>query len=97
MLMRMNKPPHDTARPSLLVGDRAALGQPELRDERRDKRRGERWGEGVAGWLGPLVPPGLRPIAAKAVTQALVGQLPVAAPGTTVLDSAAPRRLASAP
>jgi len=92
MLTRMNKLPHDTARPSLLLGDIAALGQPELRDE----RQGERWGERVAGWLGPLVPPGLRPIEARAVAQALVGQLPVAAPGTTVLDSAALRRLASA-
>lgn len=73
------------ARPSLLLGDRGALGQP--------ARPGEQWGERVAGWLGPLVPRGLRPIAAASVARALVTALPGAARGVTVLDSAALRRL----
>jgi uncharacterized protein YbjT (DUF2867 family) len=72
------------ARPSLLLGDRAALGQPE--------RRGERWGGRVAGWLGPLVPAAVRPIAAATVARALVTTLHRAAPGVTVLDSAALQR-----
>jgi uncharacterized protein YbjT (DUF2867 family) len=69
------------ARPSLLLGDRHALGQP--------ARAGEQWGERLAGWLGPLVPLGLRPIAAATVARALVRTVPVAASGVTVLDSAA--------
>jgi uncharacterized protein YbjT (DUF2867 family) len=69
------------ARPSLLLGDRHALGQP--------ARAGEQWGERLAGWLGPLVPRGLRPIAAATVARALVRTVPVAASGVAVLDSAA--------
>ena len=69
------------ARPSLLLGDRHALGQP--------ARAGEQWGERLAGWLGPLVPRGQRPIAAATVARALVRTVPVAASGVTVLDSAA--------
>lgn len=53
------------ARPSLLVGDRTALGQPE--------RPGERQGERLARWLGPLVPRNLRPIPAAQVARALLG------------------------
>lgn len=75
------------ARPSLLLGDRSALGQP--------ARPGERWGERVAGWLGPLVPRGLRPIEAAAVAQALVATVPAATAGVTVLDSAALQRAAT--
>lgn len=52
------------ARPSLLVGDRAALGQP--------VRSGEERGEKVARWLGPLIPANYRPINVKAVARALV-------------------------
>jgi uncharacterized protein YbjT (DUF2867 family) len=77
------------ARPSLLLGDRAALGQP--------PRRGERWGERVAGWLGPLVPAAVRPIAAASVARALVDTLPRASAGVTVLDSAALQRAAARP
>lgn len=75
------------ARPSLLLGDRAALGQP--------PRPGERWGERVAGWLGPLLPAGVRPIPAAAVARALVSTLPVAPRGVTVLHSAALQRAAT--
>lgn len=52
------------ARPSLLVGDREALGQP--------ARAGEEIGLKVSRWLGPLIPANLRPIAASAVARALV-------------------------
>ena len=52
------------ARPSLLVGDRAALGQP--------VRSGEETGEKVARWLGPLIPTNYRPISVKSVARALV-------------------------
>jgi uncharacterized protein YbjT (DUF2867 family) len=69
------------ARPSLLLGDRHALGQP--------TRAGEQWGERLAGWLGQLVPRGLRPIAAATVARALVRTVPMASSGVTVLDSAA--------
>lgn len=52
------------ARPSLLVGDREALGQP--------ARAGEEIGLKVSRWLVPLIPANLRPIAASAVARALV-------------------------
>jgi len=52
------------ARPSLLIGDRAALGQP--------VRSGEETGEKVARWLGPLIPANYRPISVKAVARELV-------------------------
>ncbi|MFM7507334.1 MAG: NAD(P)H-binding protein [Rubrivivax sp.] len=77
------------ARPSLLLGDRAALGQP--------ARPGEQWGSRVAGWLGPLLPAAVRPIAAARVAQALVSTLPVAPAGVTVLHSAALQRAATPP
>lgn len=77
------------ARPSLLLGDRAALGQP--------ARPGERWGARVAGWLGPLLPASVRPIAAATVAQTLVSTLPQAPAGVTVLHAAALQRTATAP
>jgi uncharacterized protein YbjT (DUF2867 family) len=61
------------ARPSLLVGDRAALGQP--------VRPGERQGERLARWLGPLVPRNLRPIPAARVASALQREVPQAQAG----------------
>lgn len=76
------------ARPSLLVGDREALGQP--------ARPGEQWGERVAGWLGPLLPAVVRPIEASTVARALVTRLPAVPPGVTVLDSAALQRAGGA-
>lgn len=68
------------ARPSLLLGDRAALGQP--------VRPGEVAGERLARWLGPLIPRGLRPIAATRVAAALLARL-AAAQGRVVLGSGA--------
>lgn len=58
------------ARPSLLLGDREALGQP--------PRRGERIGEQVSRWLRPVIPPNYRAIRAQDVAKALLRAVPVA-------------------
>jgi len=52
------------ARPSLLVGDRHSLGQPE--------RPGERWGQAIGRALGPLIPANYKPIPAHRVAAALL-------------------------
>ena len=56
------------ARPSMLAGNRAALGQPD--------RRGERWGLRAGKLLGPLIPADYRPIAARDVARALLREVP---------------------
>jgi uncharacterized protein YbjT (DUF2867 family) len=61
--------------PSLLVGDRQALGQP--------VRRGEVWGARLLGWL----PRSVRPIPASQVAQALLRELAQGTPGLRVLRS----------
>lgn len=58
------------ARPSLLVGDREALGQP--------ARPAERAATAVSRLLGPLVPANYRPIAAAEVARALLARVPTA-------------------
>lgn len=68
------------ARPSLLVGDRDALGQP--------ARSGEKVGLAVSRVLGPLIPANYRPIAAHDVAAALVRRVPLAR-GLEVLQSGA--------
>jgi uncharacterized protein YbjT (DUF2867 family) len=68
------------ARPSLLTGDRAALGQPD--------RSGEKLALHVGRLLKPLLPANLRPIAASAVAHALRARTPVAR-GKEVLPSSA--------
>ena len=68
------------ARPSLLMGDRAALGQP--------LRWGERLGQALGRPLGPLLPAGWRPIAAAVVARALLQALAQDPAGTLVLESA---------
>lgn len=68
------------ARPSLLVGDRLALGQSE--------RRGEKIGLHVGRWLKPLIPANLRPITAAQVAAALLRAVPTAR-GQRVLLSGA--------
>ncbi len=73
------------ARPSLLLGDRTALGQPE--------RRGELIGQAITRRIGGLIPAAWRPIEAKVVARALVRGLASAGPGTTLLDSGALQRL----
>jgi len=69
------------ARPSLLVGDRAALGQP--------VRRGEQIGEWVMALLAPLTPAHYRAIAASRVAAAMLRALAAGSPGTHVLLSGA--------
>ncbi|MGY4828231.1 NAD(P)H-binding protein [Sphaerotilaceae bacterium SBD11-9] len=63
--------------PSLLLGDRHALGQP--------ARAGEVWGGRLFGWL----PRSVRPIPASQVAQALLRAVTGARPGLTVLRSGA--------
>lgn len=65
-------------RPSLLTGDREALGQ--------IARPAERVAQVVLGLLGPLVPANYRPIAAATVARALLARVP-AAPGRVLLLS----------
>lgn len=67
------------ARPSLLVGDRAALGQP--------VRAGERWGLAISRPLGSLIPARWRPIEATVVARALLRLLAEAANGVHVVES----------
>ncbi len=68
------------ARPSMLVGDRDALGQP--------SRRGEIWATKVSEVLGFLIPTNYKPIAADAVAKALLTEVP-RAQGRNVLLSGA--------
>ncbi|MGJ9416909.1 NAD(P)H-binding protein [Massilia sp. CMS3.1] len=68
------------ARPSLLIGDRGALGQA--------ARPGERFGALLAGVLRPLIPVHYRPITAVAVARALLAQVP-RAQGDIILRSGA--------
>ena len=56
------------ARPSLLMGERGALGQA--------PRPGERFGAVLAGVLRPLIPADYRPIEASAVARALLAHVP---------------------
>jgi uncharacterized protein YbjT (DUF2867 family) len=66
------------ARPSLLVGDREALGQP--------SRPLEHVGLAVSRLLGPFVPANYRPVAAADVARAILARVP-AARGRDVLLS----------
>ena len=68
------------AQPSLLLGDRAALGQP--------ARRGEVWATRLLGPVMGLVPKGVRPIPANAVAQAMVTATLAGLRGVRVLGSA---------
>jgi uncharacterized protein YbjT (DUF2867 family) len=68
------------AQPSLLVGDRSALGQP--------ARAGEEWALRVLRPVLGLVPRGIRPIRADLVARAMLNAALHARPGVTVLDSA---------
>jgi uncharacterized protein YbjT (DUF2867 family) len=68
------------ARPSLLAGEREALGQ--------RPRAGERWALRLLGPVAPWLPRSLRPIDAGAVAQALVRAAGEAGAGITVLESA---------
>jgi uncharacterized protein YbjT (DUF2867 family) len=67
-LQGMGLPALVIARPSMLAGDRAALGQP--------VRSGEELALKVSRWLGPLIPANYRSIAATSVAQALLDAVP---------------------
>jgi uncharacterized protein YbjT (DUF2867 family) len=69
------------AQPSLLLGDRAALGQP--------VRSGEMWAGRLLGPLGWMVPNGVRPIPARAVASALLAAMLIPEPGVRILKSGA--------
>ena len=71
------------ARPSLLVGARAELGQP--------SRAGEEWANTLNRIIGFLIPPNYKPIEASDVANALLSAVPSAA-GTRVMLSGAMRR-----
>lgn len=72
------------ARPALLLGNRAPLGQP--------VRRFEQWAQALFQCLGPVLPLGWRPIAAERVAQALTRTLPTST-GMSILSSAQIQRL----
>ena len=76
------------ARPSLLVGNREAVGQP--------TRRGEEWGAALGKVLGFLIPATYKPIEAAAVARALLSAVP-SGKGKRVLLSGAMRREAFHP
>jgi len=69
------------AQPSLLLGDRAALGQP--------ARSGEVWAARLLRPLGWMVPKGVRPIPARAVASAMLAAIVDTKPGVRVLKSGA--------
>jgi uncharacterized protein YbjT (DUF2867 family) len=69
------------AQPSLLLGDRAALGQP--------ARSGEVWAARLLGPLGWIVPKWVRPIPARTVASALLAAIFDAKPGVRILKSGA--------
>ena len=74
------------ARPSLLLGERQALGQA--------RRPGEAIAQALMPAFGWLMPRRLRPIRADAVAAALIGALTNTATGTVVLESDALQALA---
>jgi uncharacterized protein YbjT (DUF2867 family) len=67
------------ARPSLLLGDRAALGQA--------VRRGEALAQAITPAIGWLVPARWRPIQAEVVAQALLQAVSQGHPGVQTLES----------
>jgi uncharacterized protein YbjT (DUF2867 family) len=67
------------AQPSLLLGDRAALGQA--------ARSREMWAGRLLGSMSWMVPKGVRPIQAQAVASALLAATITAKPGVRVLKS----------
>ena len=75
------------AQPSLLMGDRAALGQP--------VRAGEVWAARLLGPVMRLVPAGVRPIQAQAVASAMLWANLAGQPGVRILSSAQMQSAAS--
>jgi len=69
------------AQPSLLLGDRAALGQP--------VRSLELWAARLLGPMSWMMPKGVRPIHARAVAAAMLSAILSAKPGVRILRSGA--------
>jgi len=69
------------ARPSLLMGDREALGQP--------TRGGEVWARRLLGPVSRLIPAGVRPVQGSAVAAALIRGVLAAPPGVSFVDNRA--------
>jgi hypothetical protein len=67
------------AQPSLLMGDRAALGQP--------VRSGEVWATRIFTPVMWMVPKGVRPIQASAVASAMLAATLAGKPGLKLLSS----------
>src|SRR5882724_1979800 len=65
--------------PSLLVGDREALGQA--------TRAGEVWAQRLLGPVAGLIPSGFRPVRARDVARALISATLAAASGTSIVQS----------
>jgi uncharacterized protein YbjT (DUF2867 family) len=76
------------AQPSLLVGDRVALGQP--------ARAGEVWATRLLGPVRWMVPKAVRPIQARDVAAAMLAATVAGKPGVHVLSSAAMQLRAAA-
>lgn len=68
------------ARPALISGDRAALGQP--------GRKAEGFGLTAMRWLAPVTPRAIRPIAADRIARALIAATSGGPRGVAVLGSA---------
>jgi uncharacterized protein YbjT (DUF2867 family) len=68
------------ARPSLLIGDRAALGQP--------SRLGERLAQAVSAPLARLIPARVRPIKAETVARGMLAAMRQPGTGVRILESA---------
>ena len=68
------------AQPSLLLGDRQALGQP--------ARPAEALGQRLGGWLGPVLPPAWRPVPAAHVARALRHAVAASGPAVEIIESA---------
>jgi uncharacterized protein YbjT (DUF2867 family) len=77
------------ARPSLLAGNRASLGQP--------ARLGEKLALQAARWINPLLPVDYRSIDADEVAGALIYAVKTMAPGTHRLLSGELQKIASEP
>lgn len=69
------------AQPSLLMGDREALGQP--------SRGGELWARRLFEPVSGLIPAKVRPVRARAVAAALVGAVRAASPGVSFVENRA--------
>jgi len=68
------------ARPSLLAGEREALGQP--------SRAGEQWALRLSAPFAGLIPKSVRPIQARTVARGMLAALGEARPGVCFVESA---------